>query len=115
VRRREFITLLGSAAAWPIAARAQQQPMPVVGFLGSRSQEDSANLVSEFRADLGETGFAEDRNVTIEFRWADGHYDRLPKLSADLVANQVAVICTWGLPGALAAKASTTKMRSSLK
>jgi putative ABC transport system substrate-binding protein len=110
IARRELLATLAGAGAWPIAAHAQQQPMPVIGFLGSRSQEDSANLVSAFRAGLGETGFAEDRNVMIEFRWADGHYDRLPKLSPDLVANQVAVICTWGLPGALAAKASTTKI-----
>jgi putative tryptophan/tyrosine transport system substrate-binding protein len=76
----------------------------------SRSHGDSANLVNAFRTGLGETGFVDDRNVMIEFRWADGHYDRLPKLSADLVGNQVAVICTWGLLGALAAKAATTKI-----
>ena len=111
MKRRAFITLLGGAAAmwWPLAVRAQQ-PTPVVGFLGSRSPDDSVDLVAAFRTGLNEMGFAENRNARIEFRWADGHYDRLSTLSADLVARQVTVICTWGLPGALAAKAATTKI-----
>ena len=111
MKRRAFITLLGGAAAmwWPLAVRAQQ-PTPVVGFLGGRSPDDSVDLVAAFRTGLNEMGFAENRNARIEFRWADGHYDRLSTLSADLVARQVTVICTWGLPGALAAKAATTKI-----
>ena len=111
MKRRAFITLLGGAAAmwWPLAVRAQQ-PTPVVGFLGSRSPDDSVDLVAAFRTGLNEMGFAENRNARIEFRWADGHYDRLSTLSVDLVARQVTVICTWGLPGALAAKAATTKI-----
>ena len=112
MRRREFITAIaGSAAAWPLAARAQQSNTPVIGFLGSRSLEDSANLVAAFRAGLGEIGFVEGQNVTIDFRWAEGHYERLAALSAELVARQVSVIAApGGIAAGLAAKAATTKI-----
>jgi putative tryptophan/tyrosine transport system substrate-binding protein len=111
LNRRDFIkTISGSAIAWPIAARAQQPAMPIVGFLSSRSPEDSAALVAAFRTGLSETGFVEGRNVAIEFRWAEGNYDRLRMLSADLVARQVAVIAAPAIAPGLAAKAATTKI-----
>jgi putative tryptophan/tyrosine transport system substrate-binding protein len=110
MRRRDFITLLGGAAAgMPLATRAQQAPLPAIGFLSSLSPGDSADTEAAFHQSLTETGFIEGRDVAIEYRWAEGRYDRLPTLAAELVARRVAVIVTHGAtPPALAAKAATS-------
>jgi len=108
VNRREFITMLGGTVAWPLGAHAQQAPMPVIGWLGARSPKESASVVAAFQKGLNEAGYVEGRNVAVEYRWAELHYDRLPALATDLVGRRVSVIAaTGGGASPLAAKAAT--------
>ena len=107
MRRREFITLIGGAAAWPLAGRAQQPSIPVIGFLRSTAAVGSEHLVKAFRQGLSEAGFVEGQNIAIEYRWADDQFDRLPGLAAELVRHQVAAI-VGNAAVARVAKATTT-------
>ena len=108
MRRREFIAGLGSAAAWPLAAMAQQPAVPVIGFVSGGSPDASQGLSAAFRKGLAETGYVESQNVTVEYHWLEGQYDRLPALMADLVRRRVALIATPATtPASIAAKAAT--------
>jgi putative ABC transport system substrate-binding protein len=108
IRRREFVAGLGSAAAWPVVARAQDKPLPVMGWLSTQSADDDSNRTVSFLRGLKETGYVEGQNMAVEYRWAENQYDRLPALAADLVRRRVAVIVATGTSEAQAAKAATT-------
>ena len=111
IERRKFLTTFGGAAAWPVAARAQQAAMPVIGFLSSRSPSESTGVVAAFRQGLSEMGLVEGRNLAIAFRWAEGHYDRLPALAAELVGLPVTLLfAAGGPPAAFAAKAASSRI-----
>jgi putative tryptophan/tyrosine transport system substrate-binding protein len=108
MRRREFIPIFGGLVVWPLVARAQQLALPTIGFLSGRSPAEAASALASFRQGLGETGYFEGKNVSIEYRWAEGRYDQLPSLVAELLSHRVTVIAaTGGEPSALAAKAAT--------
>jgi putative ABC transport system substrate-binding protein len=108
MKRREFITLLSGAAAWPLAARAQQPAMPVIGFLDSRSSDGMASRLAAFRQGLKEVGLVEGENVTIIYRWAEDRVDRLPDMASELARQATVIVTTGGPPAAFAAKAATT-------
>src|SRR6516165_5056962 len=108
MRRREFVALVGGAAAWPLTAIAQQPVIPVIGFLGGADPIGLAPQIEALRLGLRDYGYIEGQNITVEYRWAEGRYDRLPALAADLVRRRVAIIVTQGTPAAFAAKQATT-------